>query len=64
MEPRRTTIPLTLDEWTERYAKPLKRDLETHVKVWEVDDAETLVRLCLISVRNWAELDLKESYDP
>lgn len=47
---------MTLDEWVEKNAEDLARDIDTHLSVWDVEDASGLRRLIMISVRNWDEL--------
>ncbi len=48
---------LTTDEWTYTHARKLRDDLETHFSVYGIhpEDMEPLLRLCMISVRDWAE---------
>lgn len=55
MAERHSSVP-SLDEWVEKNAADLQRDVEIHCKVWECEDQPGLVRMIMISVRNWAEL--------
>lgn len=45
----------TLDEWVENNAEDLSENIATHLDVWEVNDPEALLRMIMISVRNWHE---------
>jgi hypothetical protein len=44
---------MTLDEWVERNAPILRDCIRCHLDVWEIEDAEQLLRLIMISVRDW-----------
>lgn len=44
---------LTANEWATKYALHLADDLANHFKAYGVDDVYGLVRLCMISTRNW-----------
>lgn len=52
-------FPLTTDDWRDKHMPDLKVDLETHFKVFgdslTEEEKETLLRLCVISIRQWAE---------
>lgn len=56
---QRQQFPLTTDEWRDKHMPQLKEDLETHFKVFcegtSDEDKETLLRMCVISIRQWAE---------
>ena len=43
-------IVLTQDEWTEKYAMRLSKDIKCHI-----DNADDPVRYIMMSIRNWVE---------
>ena len=49
---------MTLDEWVEKNAEDLRVDIEAHMYCGSHDN---LIRLIMISVRQWYELKSKES---
>lgn len=51
---------IPLEEWAKFKAQKLHDEFKTHFKVWEVQDPEGLMRLCMGSVRNWI-LDQNEA---
>lgn len=49
---------MTLDEWVEENAPDLQEDIQTHLDALTestTDEKETIVRMIMISVRQWAE---------
>lgn len=42
--------PLTTDEWIERFAKILAKDIKCHI-----DNSDEPVRYIMMSIRNWIE---------
>jgi transposase-like protein len=52
--------PMPLSEWVEEKADDLCKDIETHVDVYtrdylDTEDQDSLVRLIMMSVRNWTD---------
>lgn len=43
-----------VQSWSDKYAKKLQEDLFTHFKVWKTEEPLGLLRVCMISIRDWA----------
>ena len=46
---------LTIDEWSFYEAYPLHQQIRAQLQIWEVEDHDKLLRLIMMSVRQFAE---------